>query len=176
MSEVWKAIVGYEGYYEVSDYGRVRSLDRYVGHNCGGLRLYKGHLCEIRAKTIYPAVSLSRDGKVKRFHIHELVLTAFRGTKPAKAEACHKDGDGWNNRVDNLRWDTKSGNAQDRSRHRRANLSEGHGNSRLLNEDVARIREAYLFGARRSDLAKAHGITRHNVGRIVRRETWEHLS
>lgn len=116
MLEEWRPVVGYEGAYEVSDLGRVRSLDRIDsrGNRAWGRLLRadpqaSGHL----------RVALCVEGKARRLFVHKLVLDAFVGPCPVGMETCHNDGDPTNNAVSNLRWDTKSANARDRRLHGR---------------------------------------------------------
>lgn len=105
MSERWKPVVGYEGLYEVSDHGRVRS---------GKL---KGRTLKLWANTGgHLRVPLYRDGQMSMRYIHRLVLEAFRGSCPPGHEACHYDDDPSNNRLENLRWDTRSSNELDKVR------------------------------------------------------------
>ena len=77
MKEIWKPIKDYEGYYEVSNFGRVRSLDRYVQHYSKH-RFYQGKiLAENEYPNGYKYVNLSKDGKHKTILIHRLVAIAF---------------------------------------------------------------------------------------------------
>lgn len=103
--EEFRTIPGYEGFYEVSNFGRVRRVETQ--------RVLKG-------KTLrngYREVSLCREGSPRFFLIHRLVMLAFKGAPPEKHEVCHNDGNKENNRLDNLRYDTHSNNAKDRVKH-----------------------------------------------------------
>lgn len=117
--ERWLPIVGYEGFYEVSDLGRVRSVDRVVGGGRGpsGLRRRRG---QIRALSVhpfgYPQAHLSRDGTRETSPVHKLVLTAFVGPCPEGMTCCHGPEGATVARLDNLRWDTPSENMFDRGR------------------------------------------------------------
>lgn len=112
--ENWRPVPGYEGLYEASDHGRVRSLDRIDSR--GNRALGRVLLPDVRPSG-HLRVSLCRNGRVKRMWVHRLVLSIFVGPCPDGLEGCHDDGDPANNAVDNLRWDTKSANARDRQRH-----------------------------------------------------------
>lgn len=109
--ERWLPVVGYEGRYEVSDLGRVRERTGF------GLVFMKpltplpsGHL----------RFSVSGMGKPRgQRYVHRAVLEAFVGPCPPGMECCHWDDDPANNRLENLRWDTPSGNARDRVRNAR---------------------------------------------------------
>lgn len=112
MDETWRAVVGLEGKYEVSNLGRVRSLNRKIGDGRRGTRLKRGKMLSQSAnvKSGYLYVGLGQNGKRL---VHRLVLESFVGPCPDGMECCHNDGDRTNNRVDNLRWDTRYGNCQD---------------------------------------------------------------
>jgi hypothetical protein len=114
--EVWRPIVGYEGYYEVSDQGRVRSVDRLVAGPYGDKpwRLRGKPMKQTPwSKKGYLAVKLTRQGQQKRWSVHRLVLTAFVGPCPEGMEACHNNHVKSDNRLANLRWDTASANILD---------------------------------------------------------------
>jgi hypothetical protein len=115
MTEQWRPIVGREGQYEVSDHGRVRSLDHYVPCRGNGLRLAPGRLLRQTTDTLGRRyVALGRGVKMR---VAPLVLSTFVEPCPDGMECCHNDGDPGNNSVGNLRWDTHSGNMYDRARH-----------------------------------------------------------
>ncbi|ATN90865.1 HNH endonuclease [Gordonia phage Lysidious] len=118
MSEQWLPVPGWDGFYEVSDQGRIRSVDRVIRRGNGspqhiGPRILaanprpSGHLC----------VRLYRNGRGVGMDVHTAVLTAFVGPRPDGHEACHSNGDATDNRLTNLRWDTRSENNFDRVRH-----------------------------------------------------------
>jgi hypothetical protein len=126
VTEHWKAVPGYEGHYEVSDQGNVRSLDRLIeydlptrwGGTCKATRRFPATLLKTWNVKGYPAVNLTVDRSQGRthFYVHTLVLLAFVGPPPADMEACHWDDVPSNNRLSNLRWDTKAANAADKIR------------------------------------------------------------
>lgn len=121
-SEEWRAVVGYEGRYEVSNLGRVRSLDRLVRGGKGGLRPVKGRVLKPMAGQYgHLSVDLCKGGRrIRRMsRVHRLVLESFVGPCPDGMEVCHYDGDPANNRIENLRYDTRSANMFDRVRHGR---------------------------------------------------------
>ena len=118
----WLPVVGYEGFYEVSDHGQIRSVDRDIQWN-GTTRSLKGKPLRGFLKKGHREVRLSLDGSTRAFMVHRLVLEAFVGPRPPGMECCHWNGDAEDNRVENLRWDTRSGNMRDRVRHGRHNLA-----------------------------------------------------
>lgn len=126
MSEVsrdqerWLPVVGYEGYYEVSDQGRVRSVDREVVTRAGWRYTVKGRvLTQINGSSNIPykVVNLSKANKARQHSVHVLVLKAFVGPPPPGTESCHSNGSYWDNRLTNLRWDSRSENQKDCVRH-----------------------------------------------------------
>lgn len=119
--EEWRPVPGYEGYYEVSSLGRVRSLDREVSHPTVGIVRRKGKVLAQNPlnEDGYLGIGLNRDGIKKKRAVHLLVLEAFTGPRPKGEQACHNDGNNTNNRVENLRWDTPKENVADIKRHGR---------------------------------------------------------
>ena len=110
-TENWKSIPGYEGRYEVSDLGNVRSL---LGWN--GLPTPHPLTQHVNHKG-YMRVCLTKDGKAKTWFVQVLVLLAFVGPKNAKLQSRHLNGDPADNRLSNLRYGTKSQNLQDQIMH-----------------------------------------------------------
>ena len=103
MIEEWRPIEGYEGLYEVSSYGRVRSLDKYVKCKGESYRLHKGKVLSPAKDTIgYLFVILHCNGKCKTIRVHKLVAEAFLPNPENLTEVNHKDEDKINNRADNL--------------------------------------------------------------------------
>jgi hypothetical protein len=116
--ELWLPVVKYERSYEVSSYGRVRSIDRVVTNAAGHTRLIRGRLLSPARKSQgHLHVNLYVNGVPWTSNIHQLVLIAFIGPCPPGMECCHNDGNPSNNHLDNLRWDTRSANNLDRIRH-----------------------------------------------------------
>lgn len=113
-AERWLPVPTYEGKYEVSDLGRVRSLSRVTSH---GRRRRGLVLRPIPRTTGYLQVDLWHDNTQRAFVIHRLVLWAFVGPAPAGLEALHGDGDPTNNALTNLRWGTRSENSLDQVAH-----------------------------------------------------------
>lgn len=112
MEENWLPVPGYE-FYEVSDQGRVRSLDRTARSRWGTPKPVKGRELKQSNQGRYLVVTLYSDGKPQMFTVHRLVLSAFVGTCPVGQECLHFDDDGKNNRLENLRWGTPGENAHD---------------------------------------------------------------
>lgn len=113
MKEVWKDILGYEGLYQVSNQGRVRSLDHIVKTKRNKDMLIKGKVKTISiGKGGYCVVSLQHKDSKKLFQVHRLVAQSFISNIQNKPEVNHIDGDKTNNCIDNLEWVTSSENIQ----------------------------------------------------------------
>jgi len=117
-TEYWRPVKDYEGLYEVSNLGSVRSMDRSI-HTKTGVRHWQGKLLKPRIGSGgYALVSLYHAGRVIHPRIHVLVLETFVGPRPAPDyDCCHNDGNAANNSLCNLRWDTRRENHADLVRH-----------------------------------------------------------
>ena len=135
MHTEWKDIPGYEGRYQASTDGQIRSVDRcvrVVAHGKEAKRLVRGRI--LKAAPYCPAGHLS---VVLGHHangspVHQLVALTFMGPRPEGMDVCHNDGDPTNNAVSNLRYDTRSENNRDITR---------QGKRKLSPEDVQQIRK-----------------------------------
>lgn len=119
IMEEWRSINGYEGLYEVSNLGRIRSLDRYVSHskNSDYKVLRRGKiLADADNGSGYRYISLIKDGTKKNYYVHRLVADAFLERETGQTEIDHKDHNRANNRASNLQWITHRENIQ-RSAH-----------------------------------------------------------
>ncbi len=117
--EEWRAIPGWEGSYEASNTGLVRSLDRIIVRKNGQEVFQKGKvlaLCTAGPRE-YLAVYLNRGGKNHICYIHRAVLSAFEGEAPEGMECRHLNGDKYDNRLENLAWGTPSQNIYDQIDH-----------------------------------------------------------
>ena len=110
--EIWKDVVGYEGMYEISSFGRVRSVERKVARpdGNGDLKIYQRELLLQPTPKGYLRVQISRDGYRKNCMVHRLAATAFIPNPENKAEVNHRDGNKKNNNISNLEWATASEN------------------------------------------------------------------
>jgi NUMOD4 motif/HNH endonuclease len=106
MKNIWKDIKGFEGYYQVSRFGEVKSLDRVIDKEH---HYFQRILKKLVSKEYY-SVALCKDGKVIRNSVHVLVAKAFVPGYAPGLEVNHKDGNKKNNYYKNLEWITKSGN------------------------------------------------------------------
>lgn len=117
MKEEWRDIAGYEKYYQVSDLGRVRSLDRVVPHSNGGPKRRKGRVLRSSSSSgPYQTVTLSVEAKHKQCTVHRLVAIAFLGPCPSGHQVRHGPNGKLDNRLSNLAYGTQSQNSLDKYR------------------------------------------------------------
>ena len=125
LNEEWKPIKGYENLYEISNYGRVRSLDKYVKSKNGSMQFRKGKLIIPHIpnkKAPYYQIQLWKNGAYKYFYIHQLVYIAFVGQIPEGMQVNHLNENGLDNRLENLNLMTPKENSNWGTRNeRRAN-------------------------------------------------------
>ena len=114
--EIWKSIKGYEGLYEISSYGRVKSLERFVYGNGNGKYKIFEKILKPRIRSKYYSVSLSKNSIKKKCCVHRLVAINFIDNSLNKPEVNHINGNKLDNRVENLEWVTAKENQQHASR------------------------------------------------------------
>lgn len=175
--EEWRAVVGYEGLYEVSSFGRVRSVDRHVRATFGSTQLRIGVILDPNISGPYPTHKLSRDGMKRTHRVHRIVLESFVGPCPEGMECRHfPDHSHLNNRLDNLSWGTKKQNAADKEIQGQSQKGDNAPWAKLTTADVLRIRQLYESGKMSQEkIGKAFGICQAQVWRIVKRTRWTHV-
>ena len=175
-AERWLPVVGYEGLYEVSSFGRVRSLD---GAKANGHPRH-GKVISTPLSMGYPCFNLCREGSQVQVRVHRIVAEAFLGPSPDGSETVnHKNFDRTDNRPENLEWLSHG----DNMRHAHATgrcaanrvYTSGEDYRRLAPETVREIRRMYSAGFRITQLAHRFGISRPHVSRIVHGKVWKNL-
>jgi hypothetical protein len=170
--EEWRAVVGWEGLYEVSSAGSIRSVERRIPLPYSGTRFVRSRILKPWATHGYPTVCLARLGETEKKKVHVAVAEAFLGSRPAGFDICHGDGNRGNPRLDNLRYATRKENHSDKRRHGTHLKGEEVPTSKLTPQDVARIRND---PRRQRDIAADYGIAQAHVSRLKNRAQWVHI-
>lgn len=144
--EQWKAIEGYEGIFEVSDFGQVRGLCRLSANG----RQLKAKMMSVSRKgkkeNEYMQVGLMKEKKQRTHNVHRLVAIAFIPNPEKKLEVNHLDGDKTNNHVSNLSWATRKEQMEHASKTGLILIGGMSKNSKLTDEETEYIREVYVAG------------------------------
>ena len=136
--EKWKAIKGYEGIYEVSNYGVVKSFHK---NNNGVFISQHTEKCN---HTNYKALTLSKDKVKTQFRVHRLVAEAFIDNPENKCCVNHKDNNGENNHYSNLEWTTQSENIQ--HSHNQGRLKEATDKANKVQSNLAKMKRENMVG------------------------------
>jgi len=176
IEEVWKPVVGYEGYYEISNLGNVRSIDRVINGGRWGTEHRKGSNIKLRfQKNNHVSVKLHKDGKRTTHHLAALLLESFVCIRPEGMFACHNDGNGYNNDLSNLRWDTPKGNMADAIKHGTLHSGEKHYASVLKEGEVALIKKLLKNNVNIILISKMFNVSRGAVYKIKYGRSWKHV-
>lgn len=162
--ELWKPVVGYEGYYEVSSEGRVRSVTRTIHFADGRVRTFKGRLLKQKKHRYgYPLVTLCRGMANKKWRlVHVLVMRAFKGPCPPGLEVCHNEL-GCSPKLSGLRYDTRKNNFADKHRHGTYVCGIKHHSAHILPRQVRSIQKAT---GTISNIAARFGVSRTHAWNV----------
>lgn len=175
-NEVWKPVKGYEGLYEVSNTGRVRSLFRLKNNH--SKKQYVGECILTNSPLIngYLRVNLSKEGVSKQYFIHRLVAQHFLANPKNKRTINHKDGNPKNNDVSNLEWATDYENI-----HHAMDTGlmdyKGSGNpmSKLTESDVRKIKMGLMMGIKQKELGEIFNVAQSHISMINTGREWQHI-
>jgi hypothetical protein len=174
MEEIWKDIIGYEGYYEVSNYGNIRSIDRIIeGGKWGKEKRKSKNICKVLCHGIC-RVKLCKCGVKNFYSLSHLVLETFGVPRIPYMICCHNDGNPMNNRIDNLRWDTIKSNCEDSVKHGVQVNGERVHTHKLTEEDVMEILRIPTKISSKV-VSEIYGVSSGNIRSIRARKTWKHL-
>ena len=173
MSEVWKSIPGLDGFYEASDVGRIRSVQRWTAHRGGAKRLQGGVILKQATCTNgYKKVIVSVRGRISHPNVHRLILLAFVG-KPKRGQQCrHLNGKKIDNRALNLCWGTVFENANDRKKHGGYKSGAKHQCAKLTNNQAKYILSSKKKG---TQLSTELGISESHISNIRHGRNWREL-
>ena len=176
--EIWKSIPGYEGIYEVSSYGNVKSLDRKITNSIGTTRLYKGKILKKNNDRYgYPVCKLWKNSKGKNHTIHRLVAITFIENDDDKLLVNHIDGNKTNNHISNLEWCTNSENDLHAYRLglRSTRKGEKSNFAKLTTKKVEKIKELKRKGMTQRKISKLFHVSESTVSQIINGQRWTWL-
>lgn len=173
--EEWRDIPGYERIYQVSNMGRIKSLERYDKR---GFKKWPTRILK-PAKTPngYYQVLLAKDGKTIKRYVHHIVTDVFLGPCPPGKERNHKNGNKADNSIDNLEYCTPSENhhhSYDMLGKQAARGSK-QGSAKLVEEQVIEIRKLHKDGFTARKLSKMFNVSDSQILHIVHRREWKHI-
>ena len=161
QDEVWKDIEGYEGLYQVSTCGNIKSLAKPRKNGNGRCYIQKEKLLKQSfTSTGYKKVELYKDGKRKSFKVHRLVAIAFIPNPDNKPEVNHIDGNKINNNIDNLEWVTSSENT--------IHAYETGLSPNKKELDEIRIIELYNKGTSKEEISRIFDVSNVVIARILK--------
>lgn len=169
--EIWKPVIGWEEFYEVSNLGRVKGLNRL---SSSGKRLQSKIRKSVYNKKGYLILGLSKNGINKMQITHRLVAKAFIPNPNNLPQINHKDGDKTNNKPENLEWVTSLENIKHAYATGLKEGMPGETNGRALssNKEVEDIIERYNIGEKASEIVKSTGLTLFNIREILFGKSW----
>ena len=176
IKELWKDIPGYEGFYQVSNMGQVRSVTHSITMKNGVNRTIYSKILVLHpgGNNEYLQAYLHKDNKVTNFLVHRLVANAFIASIPSGYEVNHKNGNKTDNRVQNLEIVTHQENithSMNNSLFRA--LGEDHYASKLTNAQASEIRDIYSKGGiSQKKLGLKYGVTQKVIFSIVNNKTY----
>lgn len=174
MIEEWRDIRGYEGMYQISNFGNFRSISRMIKAGHGSRPIVGKRLIPSRNVAGYHYANLFKDGKQLRIGIHQLVMREFVGDVPSGMEVNHKDGDKSNNRLTNLEYLTHVENMLHKAnvlgKHERGELNA---KAKLTEWAVKKIRQMRQARSHtQKEIAIMFGVSRATVQRIEKKTRW----
>lgn len=176
--EIWQPVIGFEGRYEVSSLGRVRSIDHYTRSNnrWGPYTVrFRGKVLRPRLSGGYQSVTLSLSGQTVQKNVHVLVAQAFIGPRPLDQVVCHRDGDKSNCAETNLYYGTHKDNSLDAINHGHQPRGERQGSSKLTEQNVREIRGLIKTNSQRK-LAAQFGVCQTTIRIVAKGQGWRHVT
>lgn len=173
--EQWLPVMGFEGSYEISDLGRVKSLKRIAKHNYGGFREVPEKILSQGNKR-YCRVVFSVEAKHFTFLVHRLVGINFIPNPENKATINHKKGNRKDNRKISLEWNTIKENANHSYDTGLSKThSEKHHSAKLKNSDIPNIIEKCKNGFKQCDVAKMYNVSDSTISAIITKRKWNRI-
>lgn len=176
--EEWKSIKDYEDFYEISNFGNIRSLDRLVNGKNNSKVTKKGKLMTLLTGNDkhYLTIYLYKNGIKKLFSVHRLVAKTFIKNTNQKPFVNHKNGIKYDNHFKNLEWCTRKENVKHAVETGLIQKGENHGRALLTNLQVIEIKKLLKTNIKQVDIAKIYNVSKHVIGCIKRNKSWKNIN
>lgn len=174
MTEIWKDVIGYEGLYQISNLGNIKSLDRVLKNRWGNY-IRKGAVMALNMCNRYAAINLFVNWKFKHCKIHRLVAIAFIPNHENKPEVNHINGNRYDNRAENLEWVTTSENELHayRTGLKKSMYGDKNPAARLSYKKVDEIKKKYSSEKiSMSKLAEQYGVSKSTIFNALSNNFW----
>lgn len=172
MQEIFTPVQGYESFYEVSNFGNFRSLDRIVSD---GRKMKGKPLIKTKDKQGRNYVTFSKNSVTKKIRVHVVVASHFIGNRPDGFDICHNDGNPSNNHVSNLRYDTHKNNMIDMASHGNSQRGEKNWNTTTTKEQILQIKNLRAQGMKYIDICSIVNVSMSVVAKVCQNRRWNWL-
>lgn len=173
--EEWKDIKEYEGLYQVSSLGNIKSIDRSVERSTSVMKLKSKPISQYIGNRGYPMVSLCKNGESKRYLVHRIVAIAFIPNPLNKAYVNHIDGNKQNSNLENLEWSTPTENSIHAHENGLANVGRGerHQSAKLTVDKVK-----YIRGSSKTvrELSLMFNVSKQAIRDVKMKRSWKHVN
>lgn len=175
-SEIWKDVVGYEGLYQISSFGNVKSLGKTIDKGKFGKVFFPEKLLSVFIDNQYFYIGLHKNKKQKKISIHRILAIAFIPNPENKPFINHKNGIKTDNRIENLEWVTPKENSEHASINNLVarNFGEKNGKHKLNTKDILLIRNS-RYKISRKELSKNLNVSIKHIDRIRENKRWRHI-
>lgn len=178
IEEIWKDIEGYEKSYKVSNYGRVKSLDRNITYSNGRICNHKGKiLSPMLSNNGYLYVHLLENTKRVKYSVHRLVAETFIKNDENKLEVNHKNGLKLDNRLKNLEWSTRQENVDHSYKIGLCNQTGSNNTAaKLSKKDILKIKWALKYlNIKQREISEIFNISESQISKIKYEKNWKNI-
>ena len=173
---IWKSVVGFEGYYEVSNSGLIKRAKEKTIYKDGRIAFFNETILKPSiSKKGYYRVYLSKNSKKYTINVHRIVASAFIDNLSNKPQINHINGDKKDNSVSNLEWCTNSENTFHAVKNGLTSRGVKHFSAKINDNDVINIRQMFKDGNTASEIKKHYPISIKTIYSIKYRNTWRHV-
>ena len=170
-AEVWRDIPEYDGLYQASDYGRIRTISGKASECRGGNFVMKPFVDDCG----YLRIALYKEGKYRKFKVHRLVAFAFVPNPDNLPEVNHINGLKTDNRPCNLEWMTRRDNSLHAIKYGLQGIGEKSPRAKMTEKQVLDIRADYMSGISFTEILSKYNTPYHATYKVITNKNWKHL-